>query len=71
MVGTKKVGSSGRFGVRYGLRIRKNVLSIDKLRKAQKKCPDCLKDSIKRQATGIWVCKSCGLKFAGGAYSQK
>jgi len=68
MVKTRKVGSTGRFGVRYGLRIRKNVLAIDKLKQSQKKCPSCLKNSIRRQAAGIWVCKACGLKVAGRAY---
>lgn len=68
---TKKVGSTGRFGVRYGLKIRKNVLAIDKMRKSQKKCPSCLKLSIKRQAAGIWYCKSCGLKVAGRAYRME
>ncbi len=65
---TKKVGSAGRFGVRYGLRLRKNVLTIDKLRHAKHKCPSCLKTTIRRKAAGIWFCKSCGIKFAGRAY---
>ena len=68
MVKTKKVNSSGRFGVRYGLSIRKDVLAVDKMRRGQKKCPSCLKNSVKRQSAGIWSCGSCGLKVAGRAY---
>lgn len=68
MVKTKKVGSTGRFGVRYGLKIRKNILSVDKLKRGQKICPNCLKPAIKRQSPGIWCCGSCGLKTAGRAY---
>ncbi len=68
MVKTRKVGSTGRFGVRYGLKIRKNILAIDNLRKSQKKCPSCLKLTVKRQSPGIWSCRSCGLKVAGRAY---
>jgi len=70
MVKTRKVGSTGRFGVRYGLSIRKGVLAAEKLRGANKKCPKCLKLTIKREAAGIWSCKSCGLKVAGGAYQR-
>lgn len=68
MVKTRKVGSTGRFGVRYGLKIRKNVLSVDKLKRGQKNCPKCLKPAIKRESAGIWHCKYCGLKVAGRAY---
>ena len=65
---TKKVSSTGRFGVRYGLKIRKNVLTIDNLRKTKWKCPSCLKPTIKRESAGILFCKACGLKTAGRAY---
>lgn len=65
---TRKVGSTGRFGVRYGLKIRKDVLKIDLARKAKHKCPSCMKTTIKRESAGIWFCKCCGLKFAGRAY---
>lgn len=65
---TKKVGSAGRFGARYGLRIRKKVWEIEKVQKQKHKCPQCFKFALKRLATGIWFCKSCNNKFAGKAY---
>ncbi len=67
MGNTRKVGSTGRFGPRYGLKIRKNALSIERLKNTEK-CPNCFKPSIRRQSPGIWACKKCGLKMAGRAY---
>ncbi|MBS3167262.1 50S ribosomal protein L37ae [Candidatus Woesearchaeota archaeon] len=66
---TKKVGSSGRYGARYGLRIRRRIQEIDKRRSETKKCPFCFKNQLKRVNAGIWLCKKCGKKFTGGAYS--
>lgn len=68
MTGTKKVGSSGRFGVRYGGRIRLKVAEIEKKAKSSYECPTCKKPKLVREAKGIWVCKKCGHKTAGKAY---
>jgi len=68
MSGTKKIGSAGRFGARYGLKIRKKIAEIESIQKQKHKCPECLKFTLKRIACGIWACKSCGNKFAGRAY---
>jgi len=68
MAKTKKVSSTGRFGARYGLKIRKKVLEIEKVQRGKHKCPFCSKLAVKRLAAGIWYCKACGTKFAGGAY---
>ncbi|HIH14269.1 MAG TPA: 50S ribosomal protein L37ae [Nanoarchaeota archaeon] len=65
---TKKVGSTGRFGARYGLRIRKQVLDIERNQRQKQKCPFCLKFTVKRLSKGIWECGHCSIKFAGRAY---
>ena len=69
MTKKKKVGSTGRFGARYGLKIKKKVLEIEKIQRKKCKCPFCAKLTVKRLATGIWYCKACKTKFAGGAYA--
>ena len=63
---TKKVGITGKFGARYGLKPRKKILKVEA--KKTKKCPHCGKEQIKRVASGIWECKKCKNKFTGGAY---
>ena len=69
MARTKKVGSTGRFGARYGAKLRRRVLDIEKRQHAPHRCPACAtRASLKRQAAGLWKCKKCDLVFAGGAY---
>jgi len=65
---TKKIGPAGRFGARYGLKIRKKIIEIETIQRAKHKCPNCLKLRLKRLSAGIWMCSSCGLKIAGKAY---
>lgn len=66
---TKKVGSAGKFGTRYGMRLRKRWLEVDKKQRATYECPVCKRQSVKRAASGIWQCGKCGAKFAGGTYT--
>ena len=65
---TKKVSSAGRFGVRYGRKIRQKVIAVEKLQRKRQKCPYCLKSSAKRLAKGIFECRKCSAKFTGKAY---
>lgn len=60
------VGSSGRFGPRYGRFIRKRVNQIETISRASHACPRCDQEAVKRVGTGIWTCRKCGFKFAGG-----
>jgi large subunit ribosomal protein L37Ae len=62
------VGSAGRFGPRYGRFIRKRVNQIEKVSRALHACPRCDQVAVRRQGTGIWECRKCGFKFAGGTY---
>lgn len=66
---TKKVGSAGRFGSRYGRKIRQRIADVEKKQKAWHKCPYCSKSRVKREAIGIWVCRACGSRFTGRAYT--
>ena len=69
MARTKKVGSTGRFGPRYGAKLRRRVLEIERKRAEPHRCPSCAtKGSVRRRAAGLWECRKCGLIFAGGAY---
>ena len=68
MARTKKVGSTGRYGSRYGAKLRRRVLDIDNRRKEPTRCPSCATKALKRKAVGLWECTKCNLLFAGGAY---
>ena len=65
---TKKVKSAGRFGPRYGLKVRERLKSIEEKQRKKQECPFCKKKTLKRVASGIWECKKCGKKFASNAY---
>ncbi len=69
MARTKKVMASGRYGVRYGKGIKQRVLDIEKVQKSKHVCPNCMKGTLRREATGIWSCRKCSFKVAGKAYS--
>jgi large subunit ribosomal protein L37Ae len=60
--------SAGRFGPRYGRFIRKRIVEVEELEKATHTCPRCDRPAVKRKGTGIWECRKCGYRFAGGAY---
>ena len=64
----KVTGSSGRFGCRYGRFVRKRVNEMEKISRALHRCPKCDMESVARKGTGIWECRKCGYKFAGGTY---
>lgn len=67
--GTGKTGSAGRLGARYGVRARKLIRDIEKVRRAQYECPSCHHKSVRRMSSGVWMCRHCEAKFAAGAYS--
>ncbi|MFX0088206.1 MAG: 50S ribosomal protein L37ae [Candidatus Hodarchaeota archaeon] len=68
---TKKVGSTGRFGTRYGATIRKRVRKIDDSLKSKHQCPSCESVKVKRVSIGIWQCNFCGFRFTGGSWTPE
>jgi len=65
----KKVGPMGKLGPRYGTKVRKLVLEVERKLRQRYRCPNCGAVKVKRVDTSIWQCRRCGAKFAGAAYS--
>ena len=65
---TKKVGNTGWMGPRYGIRIRRRVLEIDRARSVDAACPRCSTVTLARVASGVFECSRCGARYASGAY---
>jgi large subunit ribosomal protein L37Ae len=65
---TKKVGSTGWMGPRYGIRIRRRVIEIDRARSSAATCPRCSTVTLRRVASGVFECHRCGTRYASGAY---
>ena len=62
-------GSSKRFGVRYGRRLRLKYEAVETEQKTKYQCPYCHKSAVKRMAVGIWQCPKCAAVFTGRAYN--
>ncbi len=54
---------------KYGAKIRKLYDAAIDSKNSWYECPKCHKKKVKRNSNSIWKCRSCGAKFAGGAYS--
>jgi large subunit ribosomal protein L37Ae len=65
---TKKVGTAGRLGARYGVRIRKRIAEVETVSKGRHECPRCKAVALGRTSSGIWVCRHCGAKIASSSY---
>jgi large subunit ribosomal protein L37Ae len=65
---TKKVGSTGWMGPRYGIRIRRRVLEIDRAQRKANTCPRCSTVTLWRVASGIYECQRCGTRVSSAAY---
>jgi large subunit ribosomal protein L37Ae len=69
--GTKKVGIAGKYGPRYGVKIRKRLAEVEGERVLKRQCPRCKHVSVKRTDTGVWACRRCDYKYAAAAYAPK
>lgn len=65
---SKKTKSSGRFGARYGKKVKDNLVKVESKQRTKQKCPFCEKLGVKRLAKGIWKCPKCDKKFASNTY---
>ncbi len=64
----KKTKSAGRFGPRYGKKVRAKLVKVESEQRKKQKCPFCNKVGLKRLSNGIWQCSKCDKKFAGDTY---
>ncbi len=64
---TKKVKSAGRFGARYGRKVRIKTADVEAVQKKKQDCIFC-NGKAKRLSKGIWQCNKCEKKFAGHTY---
>jgi len=67
MTKTKKVKAAGRFGPRYGRRVKRKIAEIELIQRKKQPCIFC-NGVAKRLSKGIWHCKKCNKKFAGHVY---
>jgi len=65
---TKKIGSLGRYGPRIGRKPRYEALKIEDESKSSRSCPTCIRGKLRREAAGIWKCKTCNFTFTGGTH---
>ncbi|HTZ42060.1 MAG TPA: 50S ribosomal protein L37ae [Candidatus Omnitrophota bacterium] len=64
----KKVRAAGRFGARYGKKVRNKLADVESKQRLKQKCPYCGKSGVKRTSKGIWECGKCGKRFASDVY---
>ncbi len=65
---SKKTKSAGRFGSRYGKKVRDKLVGVEQKQKKRQKCPFCKRLGAKRLSKGIWKCSKCNKKFASNTY---
>merc|ERR1712061_526016 len=65
---TKKVGITGKFGVRYGSSLRKISKKFEVSQHMRYMAPSG-KMTLKRTCVGIWQDKKSGFKMAGAAWT--
>ena len=65
----RKIGLAGGLGARYGRFPRHQYIEIVTGLRSKHECPRCHFRTVKRSSVGIWNCRKCGHRFAGGAYT--
>ncbi len=64
----KKSRAAGRFGARYGKKVRTKLADVESKQRVRQKCPFCSRLGVKRVSRGIWKCPKCAKKFASDVY---
>ncbi|MEM1945323.1 MAG: zinc ribbon domain-containing protein [Nitrososphaerota archaeon] len=62
---------AGGLGARYGSALRKRWAEVVRTSRSGHTCPRCEAKKVRRVSVGVWVCRNCGFKFAGQAYSPR
>jgi large subunit ribosomal protein L37Ae len=57
--------------VGYGKSVMKAVREAEKKSRKSYKCPSCSRVAVKRESSGVWICRKCRTKFASGAFEFK
>ncbi len=65
---SKKSRSAGRFGARYGKKVRDRLVKVEDKQRKKQPSPFHPNGEAKRIAVGIWKCKKTGKVFANNAY---
>ncbi len=65
---TKKVKAAGRFGARYGKKVREKLAAVESKQRIRQNCPFCKRAGVKKVSKGIWHCPKCNKKFAGNVF---
>jgi large subunit ribosomal protein L37Ae len=65
---SRKSQSAGRFGARYGKKVRDRLVKVETKQRKKQLCPLCKRTGAKRLSKGIWKCSKCDKKFAAGTY---
>ena len=65
---TVTAGITGKYGTRYGQKLRKQVKAFEILQRTRYTCPFCGKAAVRRHSVGIWNCRGCRRSVAGGAW---
>ncbi|MCD6470072.1 50S ribosomal protein L37ae [Candidatus Bathyarchaeota archaeon] len=67
----KRANPAGGFGPRYGVSVRRRWVDVISEMKKKHPCPRCGMKAVRRVSVGIWACRKCGFRFAGGAYTPR
>ena len=65
---SKKTKSAGRFGPRYGKKVKDKLVKVETKQRVKQNCLFCNKKGVKRKAKGIWECGKCGKTYASNTY---